>query len=410
MTLDLALQMSVSEATFDEAVRIMQATSKQLLELSMAKLYSGKALTVFEVEELREALETIATGLDQDSLHCQAAVDSAKEEEELKKRDAPSDYSWPASSLELHPDECLSHKDHIEQFWGFIPNDAGQYQMSFQNVMSQTEIGFEFLVLNLGRALKEKNVSQRGEAFSKEEDWIICSAFLNVSKDPVTGTNQSSGGYYQRMHVYFHENLGTQSNRSVTAIQHRWLSIQKVVNKFSGFFSTVERLNERGHNEQSRINEAVKLYEDFEAWTFGHCWDVLPHEPKWNDKMLEINTVGNATRVNQRLAANSTDDQVVGGRGGGPVMAHYGAPAQKAKRRKQAPGGQGVDLHVSTGSPSVPALAAALVAHSPPRRQSARLRPPVVRRSALAPPCGLVVIDLARLRLGSARRPRGRRS
>jgi hypothetical protein len=32
-----------------------------------------------------------------------------------------------------------------------------------------------------------KRVSQRGKAFSKEEDKTICSAFLNVSKDPVTG-------------------------------------------------------------------------------------------------------------------------------------------------------------------------------------------------------------------------------
>ena len=33
---------------------------------------------------------------------------------------------------------------------------------------------------------KEKKLSQRGKAFSKEEDRIICSAFLNVSKDPIT--------------------------------------------------------------------------------------------------------------------------------------------------------------------------------------------------------------------------------
>ena len=76
--------------------------------------------------------------------------------------------------------------------------------MSFQNVMSQTEIGFvpdsqvqsnlngNDSVLGIPRpkprkGSKVKKVSQRGKAFSKEEDWIICSAFLNVSKDPVTG-------------------------------------------------------------------------------------------------------------------------------------------------------------------------------------------------------------------------------
>ncbi|KAJ1288216.1 hypothetical protein BS78_02G073000 [Paspalum vaginatum] len=115
------------------------------------------------------------------------------------------------------------------------------------------------------------------------------------------------------MHDYFHENLGAPSNRTVLAIRHRWLSIQKAVNKFSGFFSTVERLNESGKTEQNRIDDAAKMYEDTEPWTFGHCWNVLRYEPKWNDKMLEINTVGTATRVNQRVAVNSVDDPVEGG-------------------------------------------------------------------------------------------------
>jgi len=34
-----------------------------------------------------------------------------------------------------------------------------------------------------------KNVSRRGGGFTKEEDAIICSAFLNVSKDAVVGVN-----------------------------------------------------------------------------------------------------------------------------------------------------------------------------------------------------------------------------
>ncbi|KAJ1283348.1 hypothetical protein BS78_03G121700 [Paspalum vaginatum] len=202
-------------------------------------------------------------------------------------------------------------------------------RVPFDSTMSQAEIGFvpnrqlhstvnandQVLEISAPKPRKGgrgKKVSQRGKAFSKEEDRIICSAFLNVSKDPITGTNQSSGGYYQRMHAYFEEHIGGPSSRTATTIQHRWLSIQKAVNKFSGFFSTVERLNESGKNEQTRI-DAVKMYEENEAWTFEHCWNVLHHEPKWNDKMLEINTVGTATKVNQRIAVNSVGEPVDGG-------------------------------------------------------------------------------------------------
>ena len=41
------------------------------------------------------------------------------------------------------------------------------------------------------RNFGEKRVSQRGKSFDKEEDRIICSAFLNVSKDPITGMSLS---------------------------------------------------------------------------------------------------------------------------------------------------------------------------------------------------------------------------
>jgi hypothetical protein len=53
-------------------------------------------------------------------------------------------------------------------------------------------------------------------------------------------------------------------------------------------------------------NDAVKMFEDSEPWTFMHCWNILKNEAKWSDKMVEINTTGNATRVNQRFANGET--------------------------------------------------------------------------------------------------------
>ncbi len=34
---------------------------------------------------------------------------------------------------------------------------------------------------------KTKKIARRGGGFTKDEDNVICSAFLNVSKDPITG-------------------------------------------------------------------------------------------------------------------------------------------------------------------------------------------------------------------------------
>ena len=44
-------------------------------------------------------------------------------------------------------------------------------------------------LLKSHRAAKKKNVARRGSAFTKEEDLVVCSAFLNISKDPITGNS-----------------------------------------------------------------------------------------------------------------------------------------------------------------------------------------------------------------------------
>jgi len=68
------------------------------------------------------------------------------------------------------------------------------------------------------------------------------------------------------MHDYFDEHLGAPSSRSVKAVQHRWLTIQKAVNKFCGHYSTVERLNESGKNEQNMVSTACL-----------HCHRLMMH-------------------------------------------------------------------------------------------------------------------------------------
>ncbi|TVU37520.1 hypothetical protein EJB05_10836 [Eragrostis curvula] len=155
------------------------------------------------------------------------------------------------------------------------------------------------------RKAKEKKVSHRGGGFSKEEDEVLCSAFLNVGKDPITGANQTRGGYYKRMHDYYNTFKPEGSNRSQLAIQNRWGTIQRSVSKFCGFKSAVDRRNESGKNEQDRIDDAVKVYEAREAFHFMHCWKMLRNEAKWNDKLLELNNNSAGTGAEGSSQGNS---------------------------------------------------------------------------------------------------------
>ncbi|CAD6213672.1 unnamed protein product [Miscanthus lutarioriparius] len=100
------------------------------------------------------------------------------------------------------------------------------------------------------RAAKKKNVSRRGTAFTKEEDLVVCSTFLNISKDPIIESDE----------------------------QVLWAQ------------RSIDRLNESGKNEQDRIDDVVQMYERTKPFTIMHCWKKLRNEAKWNNKFLELNS------------------------------------------------------------------------------------------------------------------------
>jgi len=76
---------------------------------------------------------------------------------------------------------------------------------------------------------------------------------MNYLFGSYAGVNQTQGGYYKRLHDYYNTFKPEGSNRSQLAVQYRWGTIQRSVNKFCGFKSAVDRLHESGKNEQDRV-------------------------------------------------------------------------------------------------------------------------------------------------------------
>lgn len=52
------------------------------------------------------------------------------------------------------------------------------------------------------KAAMARRVAHRGSAFTKDEDNVLCSAFLNIGKDPVTG-GQKGGALSRRLFPSF---------------------------------------------------------------------------------------------------------------------------------------------------------------------------------------------------------------
>jgi len=95
--------------------------------------------------------------------------------------------------------------------------------------------------------------SQRSKNFSPEEDCLLVSAWLNTSKDPITGVDQQTRQFWARVHAYFVEYGANLNNRSQISISNRWQEINKEVAKFVGFVTQIENRQQSGTTEESRV-------------------------------------------------------------------------------------------------------------------------------------------------------------
>jgi len=95
--------------------------------------------------------------------------------------------------------------------------------------------------------------SQRSKNFSPEEDCLLVSAWLNTSKDPITGVDQQTRQFWARVHACFVENGVNLNNRSQISISNRWQEINREVGKFVGFVTQIENRQQSGTTEESRV-------------------------------------------------------------------------------------------------------------------------------------------------------------
>ncbi|KAJ1297650.1 hypothetical protein BS78_01G393200 [Paspalum vaginatum] len=93
----------------------------------------------------------------------------------------------------------------------------------------------------------------RSVNYTQDEDLCLISSWLNVSKDPIVGTNQSLEAYWDHITKYYQEHKPSYSDRNKKSLQHRWDSINSAVSKFIGFKAQQDRLNESGKTGADRV-------------------------------------------------------------------------------------------------------------------------------------------------------------
>ena len=114
-------------------------------------------------------------------------------------------------------------------------NDTDLYDDTIQSNPTVLTLVQNEVVPRLRKSQKTKN-------FSKEEDKLIVSAWLNTSKDAITGNDQQGGAFWQRILQYLELHGGNHEECSQSSIKSRWTDINAKCSKFVGFHIQIERL------------------------------------------------------------------------------------------------------------------------------------------------------------------------
>ena len=152
--------------------------------------------------------------------------------------------------METQGDEFLSailtdeHGDGLDDL--SIPNS----QQETDNISDGVDVQF---VGSVGTKVK------RAKNFNSDEDEIVCSAWLNASKDPLHGANQNRSRFWGRVLAYFDEHKRN-IPRIESSIMHRWLIIQTQVNKFCSCYDMITRRNQSGATIEDKVTRVHIIY------------------------------------------------------------------------------------------------------------------------------------------------------
>jgi hypothetical protein len=193
------------------------------------------------------------------------------------------------------------------------------------------------------------------------------SAWLNVSLDPIQGTDQSKSTYWSKIYQYFHRNKMFDSDRSQVSLMNCWYDIQHDVNVFCGCVSRIETRNQSGASIDDKVcqpsftysgnmhsvTRLLTLYENLQVvnacalfisddklhrnFPYMHCWKILKDQPNWLERRKHINAPKPPAKRQKTTAKPSTsaDTLAITGDADGDVQTATGAQQRSRKEERE---------------------------------------------------------------------------
>nr|XP_040252086.1 uncharacterized protein LOC120969078 [Aegilops tauschii subsp. strangulata] len=87
----------------------------------------------------------------------------------------------------------------------------------------------------------------RGGNYTNDEDVVLCKTWLDMSRDPSVGGDQSRDAYWLRMKEHFDLRNVSEIDRSARSLRSRWSTINRDCQQWAAAQKAVDKLNPSGH-------------------------------------------------------------------------------------------------------------------------------------------------------------------
>ena len=94
----------------------------------------------------------------------------------------------------------------------------------------------------------------RGGNYTNDEDVVLCKTWLDVSRDPSVGGDQSRDAYWLRMKEHFDLRNMSGIDRSARSLRSRWSTINRDCQQWAAAQKAVDKLNPSGTNDDDRVS------------------------------------------------------------------------------------------------------------------------------------------------------------
>ena len=95
---------------------------------------------------------------------------------------------------------------------------------------------------------------ERAGNYTTNDDKLLCNTWLQVSRDPSVGGDQSRDAYSGRMKEHFDAQNMSGIDRSERSLRSRWSTINSDCQKWAAAQKAVDKLNPSGTNEDDRVS------------------------------------------------------------------------------------------------------------------------------------------------------------